>query len=460
MTSTTNTSDVASENELGYATIKKDTKASTSANMTNYETMCDAFSWDAMAQELGIDNASHINKASICIDNHPEAVMKKTALIWKGADGSEKRFSFNELKEDTNRFANVLSNLGIKKGDRVFIYLERIPEIYITLFGALKCGGVVGPLFSAFGPEAIKDRLEDSGARYVITSTTLKPRLDEIKKELPALEHVIVIDKNGNTIEGLSKNESAYHPAMQDASSDFNVVDTTPDDYSIIHYTSGTTGKPKGAVHRHNAITAQYATSKYILDLKPNDIYWCTADPGWVTGTSYGMFGPWSLGVTQLMVEGGFKAEDWYQTLQDYKVSIWYTAPTAIRMLMKAGDEVIKNYDLSALRHLCSVGEPLNPEAVVWAKNVYGKVFHDTWWQTKTGSMHICNYPCMDVKPGSMGRPFPGITAGIIDEDGNPLPDGQEACPSGSGLPSSSIMPAVMRGNGRPIEPGLTSIHG
>jgi acetyl-CoA synthetase len=409
-----------------YPTIHKDAAAGP-FNMKNYEALYKQFKWDNMATELNLPRTNGINKATICIDGHSPEVMKRNALLWHGTDGTRKTYTFNDLKRETNKFANALKSLDVQKGDRVFVYLERIPEIFITLFGALKLGAVVGPLFSAFGPEAIRDRLLDSGATVVVTSPELKVRLDSIRAELPALKHVIIVDAKQTHTQQLQTHELFYADAMAKASDDFEVPYTDPDDYSIIHYTSGTTGKPKGAVHRHAAIIAHAATSKYILDLQPErDLYWCTADPGWVTGTSYGMFGPWAVGATILVYEGGFKAEDWYKLIQDYKVTVWYTAPTAIRMLMKAGEEVAKQFDFSSFRHLCSVGEPLNPEAVVWGQKVFGHVFHDTWWQTETGAMHICNYPCMDVKPGSMGKPFPGVVAGILDETWNPVPDGEE----------------------------------
>jgi len=412
-----------------YPTIHKDHKeaGTGSCNMVDYEQLYRDFKWEDMAKSLNLPRENGINKATICIDGHSPEVMQRKALLWHGADGHREQYTFDDLRLKTNQFANVLAGLGVKKGDRVFVYLERIPEIYITLFGALKLGAVVGPLFSAFGPEAIRDRLVDSGAVVVVTSPELKERLDSIRGELPALKHVIIVDRKQEYIHPLQSHEVSYAKAMSKASSEFMAPYTDPDDYSIIHYTSGTTGKPKGAVHRHSAIIAQAATSKYVLDLQPErDIYWCTADPGWVTGTSYGMFGPWALGTTILVMEGGFKAEDWYRLIDDYKVTVWYTAPTAIRMLMKAGEAVANQYSFASLRHLCSVGEPLNPEAVVWGHKVFGHVFHDTWWQTETGAMHICNYPCMDVKPGSMGKPFPGVVAGILDEQWNPLPAGEE----------------------------------
>jgi len=218
----------------------------------------------------------------------------------------------------------------------------------------------------------------------------------------------------------------SYEAAMARASEHFETVRTNKEDYAIMHYTSGTTGKPKGAVHVHNAIIGHYATAKYVLDLQSDDIYWCTADPGWVTGTSYGMFGPWSNGVTQVVYEGMISAKQWYRILEKWKVTVWYTAPTAIRMLMKAGDDLPGQFNFNSLRHVCSVGEPLNPEAVMWGEKILRKSLHDNWWQTETGSIMIANYAVQDIKPGSMGRPFPGITAGIIDDDCNELPAGQE----------------------------------
>jgi acetyl-CoA synthetase len=395
-------------------------------NMESYETLYQDFTWEGAIDELKLPRSKGYNKATICIDDHPTEVMKRPALIWESTTGERETYTFEDLKRETSKAAHLLTNLGIQKADRVFVFLERIPELYITVFGALKTQAVVGPLFAAFGPDAIKDRIQDCQARFVITSPSLKPRIDAILKECPSVEKVIIVDRQGMYTQP-APHEILYKEQVQSLPETFEVPYTSQDDYSIIHYTSGTTGKPKGVVHRHFALVSQAMTAKYVLDLHPEqDIYWCTADPGWVTGTSYGMFGPWSLGATQVVYEGPFNAEVWYRILQEHRVTVWYTAPTAIRMLMKSGDEIVQNFDLSSLRHLLSVGEPLNPEAIVWGKKVFGHIFHDTWWQTETGSMHICNYPCMDVKLGSMGRPHPGITAGILDDEWNPLAPGEE----------------------------------
>ncbi|MBI3890146.1 MAG: acetate--CoA ligase, partial [Candidatus Wallbacteria bacterium] len=368
-----------------------------------------------------------LNKAYECIDRHALGPRRgKIALHWEGRDGHTETYTFAELKNLTDRFANVLRVLGVRKGERVFVFLERIPELFVAIFGTLKLGAVAGPLFSAFGPDAIRDRLADCAAKILVTSPELRGRVEEVKGELPSLEHIIIVDKGGREATALKHYEIDYYRAMEAVSDRFELEPTSPDDYSIVHYTSGTTGKPKGAVHCHKAILGHYLTARHVLDLHEDDVYWCTADPGWVTGTSYGMFGPWSIGVPLVFFEGPFSAEGWYRVLEKYKVTVWYTAPTAIRMLMKAGDEVVKRFDLSSLRHMCSVGEPLNPEAIYWGEKVFGLVFHDNWWQTETGCMQISNLPTMKVKAGSMGRPLPGVTAAVLDDRFNPLPNGSE----------------------------------
>jgi acetyl-CoA synthetase len=394
-------------------------------NLKDYVNMREKFSWDKIAQELDWFENEHINIAHVAIDSHLKKGRKdKKALVWESKKGDIEEYTFLDLSRLSNKFANVLTKeLGIEKGDRIFFFLERVPEIYIGILGTLKAGGVIGPLFSAFGPDAVKDRLADSEAKVLITSPILKKKIVNILPELPALEYIVLVQQGR---EKTDSGDLSYEELMAEASDSFDIVKTHKEDYAIMHYTSGTTGKPKGAVHVHEAVLGHYATGKYILDLQEDDIYWCTADPGWVTGTSYGMFGPWSNGSTQAVYEGGFSAKRWYKFLEEKKVTIWYTAPTAIRMLMKAGDELPSQYCFDSLRNLYSVGEPLNPEAVVWGEKIFGKAFHDNWWQTETGSIMIANYPIQDIKPGSMGKSFPGITAGIVDDNFNELPHGEE----------------------------------
>jgi acetyl-CoA synthetase len=394
-------------------------------NLENYQRIYENFSWNQLAQELDWFDSERINIAHVAIDTHLKTDRKnKKAMIWEGKKGEIEEYTFSDLARLSNKFANVLvDELGIQKGDRVFFFLERIPEIYIGILGTLKVGGVIGPLFSAFGPDAAKDRLADSEAKVLVTSPTLKKKIVDVLPELPALKKIVMVQR-GKAEKDAS--DLSYAELMANAPETFDIVKTHKEDYAIMHYTSGTTGKPKGAVHVHEAVLGHYATGKYVLDLQDEDIYWCTADPGWVTGTSYGMFGPWSNGATQAIYEGGFSAKRWYQFIEQTKVTVWYTAPTAVRMLMKAGDELPQGFNFDTLRNLYSVGEPLNPEAVIWGEKIFGKAFHDNWWQTETGSIMIANYPIQDIKPGSMGTPMPGITAGIVDDEYNLLPSGQE----------------------------------
>ncbi|HEX8931809.1 MAG TPA: AMP-binding protein, partial [Patescibacteria group bacterium] len=302
--------------------------------------------------------------------------------------------------------------------------LPSIPERYVVFLGILKIGAIAGTMFSAFQEMALLDRLVDSEAKIVITNAVLYPRIEKIWKDLPHLEKVIIVER-GSIEQPQGEKIVYFEKEMERASDNFAVAHMQKEDYAYMLYTSGTTGKPKGVIHAHYDLLQAMTTTKYVLDLHENDIYWCTADLGWVTGVVYATLGPWGLGVTQVLFEGRFKPEDWYTILQDYKVTIWYSAPTAIRLLM--GSTVApKDYNLSALRHIYSVGEPLNPEAIWWGLKVFGHAFHDTWWQTETGGISITNYPVLDIKPGSMGKPLPGIKAAIIDNEGNELEDGKE----------------------------------
>ncbi len=404
---------------MDYPTIKKPKLEiiKTKPNLPVYQEAYQKIAWEDAMKELDGLPGGGLNIAYEAIDRHAKGALKnKVAMVWEGRDGEIQRYTFEDMRRQSNRVANALTKLGIKKGDRVFVFLDRIPELYFTVFGVLKMGAVIGPLFSAFGPDAIRDRLADCGAKMLVTSHELKSRVYEVLGELPELKHMLLVDRGTQGRPELKSNELRWSDLMKGASEEFQIVKTTREDFSIIHYTSGTTGKPKGATHGHGAILGHHLTAKYALDLHADDNYWCTADPGWVTGTSYGMFGPWSNGITIIIYEGAFAADNWYKIIEKHKVSAWYTAPTAIRMLMKAGEEISKKYDLSSLRFLASVGEPLNPEAIVWSVRVLGLPFHDNWWQTETGCIQIANYASMDIKPGSMGRPFPGTKAGILND--------------------------------------------
>ncbi|MDN4067256.1 acetate--CoA ligase [Paenibacillus vini] len=387
-----------------------------SSNLGNYEEAYANFNWEDVEKQFSWYETGKVNMAYEAIDRHVDEGRGDRIALRFNDPTREETYTFKDLKEKSNQFANVLRSQGISKGDRVFVFMPRSPELYVSILGILKVGAVVGPLFEAFMETAVKDRLEDSGAVALVTTTTLLPRVK--RDELPLLHHIFLVGKDIEPEAGIID----YFKEMEHASSDAEIEWVNREDGLILHYTSGSTGKPKGVYHVHNAMLQHYYTGKVVLNLKEGDVYWCTADPGWVTGTSYGIFAPWLHGATNVVRGGRFSPGDWYDTIQKNKVTVWYSAPTAFRMFMGAGEDIVKQYDLSTLRHILSVGEPLNPEVVRWGYKVYGHRIHDTWWMTETGGQLICNYPSMPIKPGSMGKPVPGIQAAIIDDNGKELP--------------------------------------
>lgn len=384
-------------------------------NMQDYEQTYKDFDWKNVEQAFSWSKTGKINMAYECIDRHvDEGKGDKIALNYKDERRHES-YTFEDMKKYSNKAANVLKNeADVKKGDRVFIFMSRTPELYFAFLGILKIGAIVGPLFEAFMEKAVTDRLENSEAKVIITNKALLPRIP--KDKLPHLEKIVVVDDD------VEEGYVDFNHSFKEASEDFDIEWLNEDDGLILHYTSGSTGQPKGVLHVQKAMLVHYISGKYVLDLQDDDVYWCIADPGWVTGTSYGVFAPWLNGVTNCIVGGRFSPEQWYKMIQDFKVTVWYTAPTALRMLMSAGDDVVDKYDLSSLRSILSVGEPLNPEVIKWSKDVFHKRVLDTWWMTETGGHMIVNYPAMDIKLGSMGKPLPGIEAAIVDDEGNELP--------------------------------------
>jgi acetyl-CoA synthetase len=378
-----------------------------------YEERTANFEWSLSERELGYKKGDLINIGWMCSDRICRlGLANKLALVWEGYQGNEKRFTYDDIRVLSNTIAHFLAGLGIQPGERVCLFMDRVPELYIGFLGILKMGAVAQPLFSAFGDESLFVRLENAKTSAIITQKKHVHKVRKIRNQLPDLRHIIVVDAGESP---LQEREVSFQMEQTPRIEQFDVYPTTAESPSVLHYTSGTTGQPKGAQHVHYSLIAQYLTAKWVLDLRPDDIYWCNADPGWVTGTSYGIIGPWSNGITQVVLDSGFSAERWYKFIEKHRVTVWYSAPTAIRLLMKEGKEPIQKHDLSSLRHLCSVGEPLNAEAVMWSREVFGKPFHDTFWQTETGCIVITNFPGMPIKPGSMGKAFPGIVATVLD---------------------------------------------
>ena len=403
-----------------YPILSKVPALAAAANLSDYVEARKAFRWEAARAEL--DGLGHgcMNIAYEAVDRHVvHGRGDHLALRWLGKNGQTRDLTYRMLSEETSRFANVLRALGVGKGDRVFALLPRVPELYVACLGTLKNASVFSPLFSAFGPEPIAARVRIGEGKVLVTTEALyKKKVASIRASLPSLEHVLFVRPDDAQGSALPPGTRDLRDLLDLAAADFSIAQTAPDDLALLHFTSGTTGKPKGAMHVHGAVVAHHATGKLALDFHPNDIFWCTADPGWVTGTSYGILSPLTNGITSIVDEADFDAERWYSILRDQKVTVWYTAPTAVRMMMRSGSQAAKKYDTSALRFIASVGEPLNPEAVLWGVEAFGLPIHDNWWQTETGGIMIANFASMDIRPGSMGRPLPGIEAAIARRNG------------------------------------------
>ncbi|TGA96725.1 acetate--CoA ligase [Sporolactobacillus shoreae] len=385
--------------------------------LDDLETVRKSFDWKQAEHQFSWHETGKINAAYEAIDRHTEKGSADKVALYYSDLSRDESYTFGEMKKLSNKAANVLKQKAdVRKGDRVFIFMPRSPELYILFLGVIKAGAIVGPLFEAFMEGAVRDRLEDSEAKVLCTTPELLKRVPY--QLLPHLKHIVLVG------DGINEDEYFidYKKAMDQADNDFLIEWMDREDGLILHYTSGSTGKPKGVLHVHEAMVQHAQTGRWVLDLKKDDVYWCTADPGWVTGTSYGVFAPWLNGVTNIVRGGRFSPSDWYQTIEKYGVTVWYSAPTAFRMLMSAGKVLAEKHNFSSLRHVLSVGEPLNPEVIRWGWQVFKKRIHDTWWMTETGAHMICNYPSMKIKAGSMGKPVPGITAAIVDDSGIELP--------------------------------------
>jgi acetyl-CoA synthetase len=381
-------------------------------NLIDYDAVRATFRWDDARRDLDGLPGGGLNMAYECIDRHAAGPRRDhVAIRWRGRHDEHVELTYADLLDATSRFSDVLSTLGVEPGESVFVLTGRVPELFTAVLGTLRHGSVVCTLFSAFGPEPIRQRMELGEGVVLVTSAALyRRKVAPIRDQLPALRHVLVIDQ---PVEGTE----ALAPLMGAAAPGGPVAETQPETPALLHFTSGTTGTPKGAVHVHGALVSHHATAKLALDLHPDDVYWCTADPGWVTGTSYGILAPLSHGVTSVVDEADFDAERWYRMLAGEHVTVWYTAPTAVRMMMRAGTEMAREHRLPDLRFIASVGEPLNPEAVRWGLEALGLPIHDNWWQTETGGIMVANYAACDIRLGSMGRPVPGVEVAILRRD-------------------------------------------
>ncbi|MBI1971920.1 MAG: acetate--CoA ligase [Candidatus Aenigmarchaeota archaeon] len=397
-------------------------------------------------------------KFNICynaLDRHVKnGLGDKAAFYWVGEQGDKKRITYSELLAEVKKFSNVLKSLGVKKGDKVTVYMPRIFQQVITLLACARIGAVHSVVYSGFSSGALKERVVSAGSKVIVTAdggfykgkvVELKRIADEIKGECPTVEHVIVVRHANSPVE-FTKGDLDWDELMRDASDKCECEVMDSEDPLFILYTSGTTGKPKGVLHVQGGYAVGvYTTVKWVFDMKPEDVYWCTADAGWITGHSYIVYGPLLNGATGVIYEGAPTTPDpgrLWSIIEDLKVTIFYTAPTAVRLLMKSGDKWPGKYDLSSLRLLGTVGEPINPEAWLWYRKITGNKLPimDTWWQTETGMIMITPLPCAPLKPGSAAKPFPGVIADIVDEKGDAVPTGK-----GGYLVIRNPWPSMMR---------------
>lgn len=439
---------------MEWPTIVKATDRQRPApNLADYDEARRTFTWEAARAGLdGLPSGRGLNIAYEAVDRHVlQGRGGQVALRFVREGRAVEEVTYRELREATSRFANALAALGLSRGDRVFSLLGRVPELYVACLGTLKAGCVFSPLFSALGPDPVRQRLSIGDARVLVTTASLyRRKVAGIRGSLPGLRQVLLVDADPGA---LPPGCLALGDLLEGASDELEIVETAPEDMALLHFTSGTTGTPKGAIHVHEAVVAHHVTGTLALDLHPGDVFWCTADPGWVTGTSYGIVAPLTHGITAVVDEDEFDPTRWYRILEQERVSVWYTAPTALRMLMRAGPELAAGADLSALRFAASVGEPLNPQVVLWGRDVLGVPIHDNWWQTETGGIMIANFASMDIRPGSMGRPMPGVEAAIArrgDDGALVLRDGELELVEAPGVEGELVLrpgwPSMFRG--------------
>ncbi len=396
-------------------------------HLQKYEEICSQFTWQSARSELeGLPGDRGLNIAHEAVDCHAVTAGNRIAIRWLGTDDAREEISYRTLKEQSNRFANVLALLGLKKGETVFSLTGRIPLLYSVVIGCFKHLNVFCPLFESFGPEPVAQRLQRGhGVVLVTTQQQFFRKVEPQWDTLPGLKHILLVDVEDHQGPGIW----SLPRLLNEAPKTWDIPATSPTDPALLHFTSGTTSLPKGALHVHEAVVTHYVTGKYVLDFHPDDVFWCTADPGWVTGTSYSIITPLVHGITTVIDQSDFEAKRWLHILSDEKISVLYTSPTAIRRLIRLDESIWHQYTFPHLRSIHSVGEPLDPNAVLWGKRVLNRPIHDSWWQTETGGIMIANFPGQPIKPGSMGRPIPGITATILTSSTT-----SEAAPGETGI--------------------------
>ena len=403
-----------------------------SHNLSDYDEVRESFSWDDVYADADWDAPDELNVGHEVCDRHAKSEARSAsesraaeprgenvALRQVGTDGELTTVTFSELADRSNRFANVLEELGVERGERVFSYMPRIPEHYVALVGTLKRGAVFGGVNERFGPDGISYRLDDCDSSVVVTTSDNRNTVAEALEDAPSVEHVVVVDRG----EGVEESDVVFSDALDSASDEYEAARTGGEDDALLYYTSGTTGLAKGVLHKQRWVAGVAATQKYAVDLQPDDLYWSTGDLGWLTGP-INTLGAWFWGASLFTYEGEFDAEEWADLLDEHPISVLFSVPTAYRML-RENDEVLEGVDLD-LRHALSIGEPLSAGVVDWGEETLGVTVHDTYGQTETGNMVINNYPTMELKPGSMGKPLPGIEADVVDpQTGEPMEPGE-----------------------------------